>query len=251
MQHVYGAEFYDYINAGSRQSAREIIPLVRDAVRVESLLDVGAGQGAWAAEWMAAGVEDIAAVDGQYVDRRALLVPAARFHSHDLAQALDLGRRFDLVQSLEVAEHLAEDQAEQFVESLTAHGDVVLFSAAVPHQGGEHHVNEQLPEYWREKFARRGYSAFDWLRPRIRDNAGIEPWYRFNTVIYANARGETQLSDDVLAARVADDNPLAVGGSARWHARRTLVSLMPRDLVDRVASANAARKARAFRSRAL
>ena len=34
---------------------------------------------------------------------------------------IDLGRQFDLVQSLEVAEHLPAANAEQFVETLTAH----------------------------------------------------------------------------------------------------------------------------------
>lgn len=250
MQHVYGAEFYDYINAGSRRSAQAIIPLLQKAVRIDSVLDLGAGQGAWAAEWLAAGVNDVLAVDGQYVDRRALLVPEESFHSHDLSQPLDIGRKFGLVQSLEVAEHLAEDRAEQFVDTLTSHGDVVLFSAAAPHQGGEHHVNEQLPEYWRAKFAARGFAAFDWLRPRIRDNAGVEPWYRYNTVIYANGAAVSRLAPDVLASRVEDERPLPVAGSVTWHARRMLVSMMPRSLVDQVAGANAARKARAYRGQA-
>jgi hypothetical protein len=250
MQHVYGAEFYDYINAGSRRSAREIIPLLQKAVRIDSVLDLGAGQGAWAAEWLNAGVGDVVAVDGQYVDRQALLVPDERFNSHDLSQPLDLGRKFGLVQSLEVAEHIAKERAEQFVDTLTAHGDIVMFSAAILHQGGEHHVNEQLPEYWREKFLRRGFAAFDWLRPRLCDNARVEPWYRYNTVLYASGSGVSRLAPEVLAARVEDDRPLAVAGSLRWRARRMVVSMMPRRLVDRVASVNAARKARAYRGQA-
>ena len=88
-------------------------------------------------------------VDGPYVDRCKLLIDAGDFHAADLAAPIDLGRQFDLVQSLEVAEHLPAAKAEQFVETLTAHGSRILFSAAVPGQGGENHINEQLPDYWR------------------------------------------------------------------------------------------------------
>jgi hypothetical protein len=62
-----------------------------------------------------------------------------------------------------------------------------MFSAAVPGQGGEHHINEQPLEYWRRKFAQRGYLACDVLRPLLRSNTQVEPWYRYNILIYASA----------------------------------------------------------------
>jgi hypothetical protein len=130
------------------------------------------------------------------------------------------------------------------------HGDVVLFSAAVPHQGGEHHVNEQVPEYWRRKFARRGYAAYDCLRPQLRQRSEIAPWYRFNTVLYANEAGAERLSAEARAARVPDDRELPIGGDLRWALRRGVVGVMPRGMVDWIAAANAMRKARAARSSA-
>ena len=250
MSHVYNADFYDYINPGSRLSAQAVLPLVRAAVAVESVLDVGAGQGAWLAEWLAQGARDGMAVDGDYAGEARLLVDKSRFVSHDLTTPLDLGRRFDLVQSLEVAEHIPAEHAECFVDTLVRHGDVVLFSAAVPHQGGEHHVNEQAPEYWRRKFARRGYAAFDWLRPQLRQRSEIAPWYRFNTILYASEAGAERLSAEARTARVADDQALPIGGDLRWALRRGAVSVMPRGVVDWIAAANAMRKARAARSNA-
>jgi hypothetical protein len=250
MAHVYGADFYDYINPGSRLSAKVVVPLVRSVVSVETVLDVGAGQGAWAAEWLAQGAGEVIAVDGHYAGAGQLLIPEASFVAHDLSTPLDLGRRFDLVQSLEVAEHIPEAHADCLVDTLVAHGDVVLFSAAVPHQGGEHHVNEQLPEYWRRKFDARGYAAFDWLRPQLRDRVEVAPWYRFNTVLYANDRGLQRLAQEVLTARVSDGTPLANCGDLRWVLRRSVVRLMPRGMVDWVAAANAAQKARAAKGNA-
>jgi SAM-dependent methyltransferase len=236
--HVYSSGFYDYIDRGSTASARVVARLMLGEMGIDSLLDVGAGHGAWAAAWLAAGVRDVVAVDGDYVARDRLAIPAENFRPHDLTEQLSLDRKFDLVQSLEVAEHLPEHLADRFVDSLADHGDVVLFSAAVPHQGGEHHVNEQPPEYWRRRFARRGYAAYDWLRPRLRHEREVKRWYRFNSVIYANAGGAARLSPAIRATRVDDGRRLRETGDLGWYARRGLVWLLPSKLVEPVAMAN-------------
>jgi len=242
--HHYSGDFYSYIDAGSRRSAHVVVGLVRPEMRIESLLDVGAGHGAWAAEWMAAGVTDVLAVDGDYVRRDQLAIPASKFFAHDLSTPLDLKRRFDLVQSLEVAEHLPADKADLFVDNLVGHGDIILFSAAVPHQGGEHHVNEQPPEYWRNRFASRGYAAFDFLRPRLTGRSEVMPWYRFNSYLYANAAGEKRLSEAILATRVPTNRPLEIGGDLAWTLRRAAVRLIPPALVKPIAMAKASVEAR-------
>ena len=236
-RHVYSSEFFDYIDTGSRASARTVSGLLLGQLKIDSLLDVGSGHGAWAAEWLRAGVADIAAVDGDYVKAEQLTIPVDKFIAHDLTQPLDLKRRFDLVQSLEVAEHISAEHAEGFIDNLVRHGDVILFSAAVPNQGGEHHVNEQPPQYWRELFARRGYSVFDWLRPQIVDHREVKAWYRFNTFLYANAAGQERLSQLVRDARVPDDQPLRIGGDFAWSLRRAAVRMVPTGLVKPIARA--------------
>lgn len=245
--HEYNADFYTYIDAGSRRSARAVAALLLGEMRIASLLDVGAGHGAWAAEWRAAGVAEVLAVDGDYVRREQLAIPAESFIAHDLTTPLDLNRRFDLVQTLEVAEHLPAAYADTFVDSLVRHGDVVLFSAAVPHQGGEHHVNEQPPEYWRRKFAARGFAPFDFVRPALAGRDAVMPWYRFNTYLYANAAGEERLSHAIRATRVADDRALEIGGDLKWALRRAAVRLIPTALVKPIAMAKARIEAAARR----
>ena len=243
-EHQYSGDFYDYIDAGSRRSAQAVSRLLLGEMVIASLLDVGAGHGAWAAEWHAAGVADVVAVDGEYVNPDQLAIPRAMFRAHDLLTPLNLDRHFDLVQSLEVAEHLPAAKAAGFVESLVRHGDVVLFSAAVPHQGGEHHVNEQPPEYWRALFAKHGYTAFDWVRPRLATASEVMPWYRFNSIIYANEAGQRRLSPSILDARVAEGSALPIGGNLGWAMRRVAVRLIPRALVKPIAMAKASVEAR-------
>lgn len=237
--HEYNQDFYTYIDAGSRRSARAVAAILTAETAIDSLLDIGAGHGAWAAEWLAAGVTDVVAVDGDYVRRDQLAIPATAFRAHDLGTPLDLKRRFDLVQTLEVAEHLPADKAELFVDNLVRHGDVILFSAAVPHQGGEHHVNEQPPEYWRAKLKARGYAAFDFLRPRLADAHDVMPWYRFNSYLYASQAGQQRLSPAILATRVPEDQPLTIGGDFKWLLRRAAVRMIPAALVKPIAMAKA------------
>ncbi len=103
----------------------------------------------------------------------------------DLNRGFDLHRRFDLVICLEVAEHIEPENADRLVESLVRHGSVLAFSAAVPSQGGAHHVNMQWPEYWARKFRARGFVAFDLVRPRVADDRRVPTYYAQNLIVYA------------------------------------------------------------------
>jgi SAM-dependent methyltransferase len=182
----YSTTFFHTQQDGSRRSAQTIIPMVQELLSASSVLDVGCGTGGWLAEFQAAGVRDIAGVDGDYVDLDMLQIRREHFLAHDLTQPLSLNRRYDLVVSLEVAEHLPASSADDFVQSLVRHGDVILFSAAVPYQGGRHHVNEQWPDYWAAKFMACGYVPIDAIRRKIWDNDNVQWWYAQNTILYVN-----------------------------------------------------------------
>src|SRR3954465_5845327 len=192
---TYQPQYYDAITSGSLRSARAVLPLVIEALEPRSVLDVGCGIGAWTGGWHELGVEDGVGVDGDYVDRSQLIIPAERFVAADLEHSLDLGRKFDLVMSLEVAEHLSSDAAREFVASLVRHSGAVMFSAAIPRQGGENHLNEQWPEYWAALFAEHGYAAVAHLRPRVWHTTDVELWYQQNLLLF--------LSPDRLAAAPA------------------------------------------------
>jgi hypothetical protein len=157
---------------------------------------------------------------------------------------LDLGRRFDLAQSLEVGEHLPESAAEILVDSLTSHSDRVLFSAAVTGQGGEFHINEKPLSFWQNIFAERGYTAFDCVRPHLKTVWDVEPWYKYNTILYVNKVGRKGLPEDVLITEVPVGTLVPNGGNASWRLRRAIVSLLPRNMVTWIAQMNAAWKVR-------
>ncbi len=180
----YTGEFYKLIREGARRSAEEIIPLVLEWVRPRSVIDVGCGVGAWLSVVRECGVEDVWGEDGDYIDRSLLMIPEDHFLPSDLNQPPALDKRFDLVISLEVAEHLPRERAAGFIEYLTGLGPVVLFSAAIPHQGGESHLNEQWPDYWAGLFEEQGFVAVDCLRGRFWSNENVEWWYAQNMLLF-------------------------------------------------------------------
>lgn len=197
----YTRTFYEWHQDGSLQSAREVVPIVMDLVQPRSVIDVGCGTGTWLSVFKAAGVTDCLGVDGDYVDPELRLITPDEFLSHDLKQPLNLGRTFDLVVSLETAEHLPADCADRFVTSLTALGSVILFSAAIPFQGGDGHINEQWVGYWVERFHQRGYLVIDCLRAQVWDSDRVQPWYAQNLLFFVQQDALSRYPKLVQAAQ--------------------------------------------------
>jgi hypothetical protein len=200
----YNKVFYAVQARRSGESAAVVVPIVVDLLHPASVVDVGCGIGAWLAKFVELGVTDCTGVDGPWVPRDQLRVPEENFLARDLTKDIDIARRYDLVTSLEVAEHMTRENERRFVATLTSLGDVVLFSAAVPHQGGAHHVNEQWQNHWARLFAEEGYEAVDLIRPRIWDNDTVQVWFRQNIVLYVS-RPRLE-ADPMLAAEHARTN---------------------------------------------
>lgn len=239
MSHIYNDTFFDYINQSARASAKPLIALLFPKLQPRSVIDLGSGRGVWLDEWQRAGAHDVLAVDGDYVSRDQLAVAATDFLAADLTAPVETGRRFDLAQSLEVGEHLPTEASETLVDSLTNASDRVLFSAAVTGQGGEFHVNEQPLSFWQDLFAARGYTAFDCVRPDLKDNKDIAPWYRYNAILYVNAAGRKDLPPEILATEIPAGKPVKNAGNLAWRMRLAVVSKLPRSVVTFIAQARA------------
>jgi SAM-dependent methyltransferase len=187
---MYDAGFYATVRDGAQRSAAVVVPLVLGllpyAVSLKrKVIDVGCGEGWWAHTFAANGC-DVTGVDSPYPGEHPL---GERFVAADLtrcALAATLGP-FDLAVSLEVGEHLPASAADAYVNGLCELSTVVLFSAAIPGQGGTGHINEQWPSYWVDRFQANGYTVSGALRWLIWDNDEVENWYRQNLLIAAVA----------------------------------------------------------------
>jgi len=179
----YSRDFYQKQQDGSRQSAEEVVPLILKLIKPQSVIDIGCGVGTWLSVFKEHGV-DIWGIDSDWVNKDILHVPKEHLIISNLEEPVEVQRKFDLAISLEVAEHLKPSSAEIFVDSLTRLAPVVLFSAAIPGQGGYNHINEQWPDYWAKLFHDRGYEVVDCLRKKIWKNEKVDWWYAQNILLF-------------------------------------------------------------------
>ncbi|MBG9450884.1 hypothetical protein ABE67_16570 [Cytobacillus firmus] len=181
---LYSKEFFEEIEHAAQKSAEQMVPIVMDLINPSSVVDVGCGTGNWLSVFKDNGVEEILGIDGDYIDRSQLRISKSNFQPFNLENPVNVNKKFDLVISLEVAEHLPEKCANIFVQTLVNLGPIVLFSAAVPLQGGLNHINEQWPPYWIDRFKNHGYEVIDCIRYKIWDNQEIAGYYAQNTLLF-------------------------------------------------------------------
>ena len=235
-QHIYNETFMDYTAASATRSANAIIVLLLQHIPIKSVLDIGCARGAWLAAWQRAGTTQITGIDGHYVEKKQLLIPADHFHAHDLSSDFNLGQQYDLVQSLEVAEHIDFSKADCFVANLVRHANgFLLFSAAPPGQGGEHHVNEQPYDYWRQKFSTYDYLPFDYLRPQLRNHTEVSPWYRYNTLLYVHKDKIEALPLSIRCTAVKAGKAIPDISPLWYRARKLLIQALPQKTQDKLA----------------
>jgi SAM-dependent methyltransferase len=180
----YDDAFYEAHLRGSIRSARAILGRLFSFYRPKAVVDVGCGRGAWLSVAQELGSEVLDGYDGPWVQPLGLLDQRIRFTPIDLEERIPFRSRYDLCICVEVAEHLRPSRGPSFVDDLCRAADVVLFSAAVPHQGGEGHTNECWQSDWAQRFARNNYEWFDVFRGWAWSNAEIDWWYRQNTLLF-------------------------------------------------------------------
>jgi hypothetical protein len=177
MDDIHQSELANDDNSPSTRSARRIVSLLGSVLSIGSVVDFGCGDGAWLGAWREAGAEIVAVGAG-------------------LSEPVDLGRRFDLAQSLGNAP-VPATRAVPFIDNLVAHASHVLFSPA------------GALDYWRGLFRERGYVAFDYLRPLIAHDPSVRPSYRYDALLYVREDASRALPFAVRARRIADRAAIA------------------------------------------
>lgn len=198
MGSAYGYDFYKDRHRRTIYSANKVLGIVTDILpEIHSAVDFGCGVGTWLSVLKNHGVNKLQGLDGPWVKSELLEIPQHDFRQINFQEIIELDQRYDLAITLEVAEHLTDTIADKFVSSLARASDFVLFSAAIPHQGGTGHVNERWPDYWSDLFAQQGYVALDFIRSKIWNDRKIPIWYRQNIFLFVK---QDRLGDVKLSA---------------------------------------------------
>lgn len=203
-----GNGYYTDRHEKTVHSANKILSVVLDVLpNIRSAVDVGCGIGTWLSVLKEKGVEEIYGLDGDWVDKDLLEISKDCFTPTDLSQAFTLDQKCDLALTLEVAEHLPEASANNFVRSITNLSDFILFSAAIPQQGGRSHVNEQWLEYWMGLFKEYGFIGLDIVRKKIWNDQAIPYWYKQNLVLFVK---ESRISEIRLTEDIESLHPISL-----------------------------------------
>lgn len=166
---------------------------------MKKVVDLGCGPGLYLTPYKKAGMQ-VMGIDG--CSEAGLSIAKREFARKDLRFALGPDElvwkeKADLAICFEVAEHLHERFADTLVNSICACGRMVLFTGAVPGQGGTFHYNEQPHAYWLRKFWDRGYGVhpmntamhqkLEELRPQ-ESTGEVSGWLLNNTYLLAEHR---------------------------------------------------------------
>ena len=208
MSELYNSQFYTAIKNDGIASAKLVIPFLIEIFDPKTLLDVGTGSGAWA--WTAKnhGIKSLG-IDGGYVPLKSRLLEPEEFIEEDLSaqwfEKIEAYGLFDITLCLEVAEHIPSTKAQHFIAQLIKTSNVIVFSAAIPYQGGTHHVNENWIKFWDSHFEQHDFIRLDLFRSKFWNSGEINFWYRQNLFLYVKKslseryiKYEVKLPDDII-----------------------------------------------------
>ncbi len=162
---------------------QQIVPIILKYFKIKNIIDIWWWIWAFTKLFLDNWIDAIC-VDWPRVNKNNLYIDEKYFVEKDLEQYNDFCKKYDLALSLEVAEHLSLAAAKNFVKTLCSCSDYIIFSAAIPHQWWQNHINEQPPEYRESLFKNEQYEIVDCFRVLIWDNKKI-PWrYKNNIFLY-------------------------------------------------------------------
>ena len=129
---------------------------IQKEINPNSVLDAGCAMGFLVEKLREKGIEAWGVDISEYAIGQ--VAPSVKEYCWVGSVADPFPRKYDLIVSIEVLEHLPPENAEQAVANLCAFTDDVLFSSTPYDYKEASHFNVQPVEYWAELFAKEGFT---------------------------------------------------------------------------------------------
>ena len=129
---------------------------IQKEINPTSVLDAGCAMGFLVEKLREKGIEAWGVDISEYAIGE--VTPSVKDHCWVGSVADPFPRKYDLIVSIEVLEHLPPEDAERTVANLCAFTDDVLFSSTPYDYKEASHFNVQPVEYWAELFAKEGFT---------------------------------------------------------------------------------------------
>lgn len=180
------------INTHDEQDqARNLSALLLEMYSPKSVVDLGCNDGLYLEGFWKAGCE-IIGIDKYYRGNHP------HIETWDLTAPLGLRKR-DLAICLEVLEHIPAEDSASVLMNLCKASDTIIFSAAVPGQGGDGHINCQPKQHWIDRFADRGFYVNQKETTYILQNMRVKPntmgWLMNNLMVLQKAGTESKFKE--------------------------------------------------------
>lgn len=135
---------------------------------INSVVDIGCGSGANLKWFHDKGLECLG-IDGDIEAINKTEIKGLKAIKNDYTMQPAGIDSFDLALCTEFAEHIEQKYESNWFKDIQMCGRV-LFTHALPGQGGYHHVNCQSIDYWRERFIQYGFTIDDEFTKKHRSN---------------------------------------------------------------------------------
>lgn len=167
MSEIYNKEYYENYDVGvgkvnyidseyTKDFLTKVAKQIVEDLQPKVVLDAGCAMGHLVAALRDLGVEaygiDISQYAIEHVREDIRPFCAAQSLTEPFPETFP--KKFDLILSIEVLEHLYEEDCEKAIANLCSHTDSFILSSTADDTEEITHLNVRQPEYWAKQFAK-------------------------------------------------------------------------------------------------